>query len=251
MSIGLVWKNPDLMHVGHTTIHEYDISAAGITAMQHQGQYLELANQLSRLPKQDRVIREGLAISKDPAIDRVIKNGLNAMISEFCRANDLNITNVIATRRDSVTFFGNSPNIVDIGPAKWRKVGEWHSYHRFKNGLETMMTLTGQFNSKGFNQTSLEMHRPFMLEFIKNFTAQEFSDRKQLLPWISDFRKRYLNFEIQAGYYREFNMASQFRSKTTLANQTIMFDNCPPDANMIDPGYNYLTIILPLIQYSH
>jgi hypothetical protein len=245
--LGLQWKNKLLPHLRNVLIQEYDMTMAGLCALRRCGAYLDLVERLQGLPKYERVIQEGLAKQRDPDIDRAMTHGLQLNLLDFCRANNIDQSRLIAVRRDSLTFYGPRPTTTEFEFVKWKHVGDWDVYHRLDQ-IELFMSLTGDVVYKGMGAEKYELHVAFLAAALRNYMALEISSSVRCLEYLARLRSDYLNFRLPVGFYREFNADSFYRTTIGYHRQTVCCEIPPSSPEVLDITYNYINVILPLLR---
>lgn len=247
----LNWTNPDIRHVASTTIYEYDIVSAGATMLALSPETRELGRELLSLPKHERVVREGVAV-RDRGVSDTITRGLQYAIGLFITHNRIPNDNVLQIKRDSIVFFEQPRSFTtELEGVSWRLCGTWQTYHTFDNGLVTRCSIQDDYAIKGLTDETRKAHWDFLLNTIRTYSRIEINDPKHLAQYASDLKREYLQFKMQAGCYREMNEHNQYRVRTRIRDHSVYSNDCPADHTMIDPAYNYTTIVLPLIAWAY
>jgi hypothetical protein len=202
----------------------------------------ELSRQLMNMPKHQRVVAEGNAQIDNPDVTAAINYGLTYMLSSFCRENNIDSSQVLAVRRDSITYIGDRARVVDIEHAHWRHVDTMCVYHRFAQNIEIGLTLEGRQIVKGLGMPAQTRHRNYTLQRLTEYMKLELGGSR-MLEYLSNWRREYLQRRLPIGFYREFTVDSLYRLLRRAGRYTIYTDAVTVDPVFIDDSYNYVHVL--------
>lgn len=229
-------------------IREYDISKANINILLYKGliskrQYDYYYN----LPKKSREIKIGLLIRDNQAINKGLREGFGEMRKLFYQANNVQEYEVLAVKKDAIYLIGQPASITKFKNVEFLCKNHYTSFYRLGNGslefyyyLDTMKN-EEKLDVKGISDNMLELHQPFMLDFLKYiFSLAQLGMYGDAMKDIQGFYKDLITGNADIGYYRELNNRSLFRSRAVIDGQRIFFNcfNSRVSKRDIDVGYN-------------
>jgi hypothetical protein len=121
---------------------------------------------------------------------------------------------------------------------------EYSSFIRL-SGKEFFLHPKG-IDVKGFNSDIVDIHRNFMISLIEGaMTVSERLKPVDLVKYLQELRKDYLNKDLEVGYYRELNAESLYRISSN--GRHVFGSKTEVDVQWIDPWYNYSNYIIEMI----
>lgn len=251
------WINDGLPLLMNALIVEYDIKS-GNTSILRECQLIpeDEIKQIESKPKNERLVLVGLRQRETPGLAREMEKAFDDAVEAFITKNGLDTdTDVLAIRRDAV-FVVNRPirhrkiseNIV------FRPKNQYHAYIQLGR-IEFYFKQDG-IDIKQFVQAdkdvnnALEKLKPGMLSFLQEFVQVAEGcnmDRRKMYRWIADFCTYYKNRELDLEYYREFTRDAAFRVRV-MGEETFSDWLSEDMIDDLEIGYNYLNVIVPLMQ---
>ena len=203
-------------------IREYDISKANINILMErkiitQDQYIYFMN----CPRMERQIKIGLMISNNPKVGDIIKDGIIQAKRSFFLKNNIDDTDVLEIRNDAVFLLNKTPRVSKFGLIEFKNKNTYTSFYRTKDleffYYQDQINNNEILNIKGIGDDSYinrvyPLHKDYFLEFLLTVfdTAQNCSII-DVINIVTLFYNRYINRELDVGYYREFNTESMFK----------------------------------------
>ena len=211
---------PDIKYLVNTYIREYDISKANINILLYNNIIDEKQyNFLYNLPKMDRQIYIGKLIKKDKKINKELSKGFKQSREFFFDANDIEEHEVLSIKKDAIYIISKIANNTKFGNIEFVLKNVYTSYYRLDN-LELYYYLNNIegveiLDVKGINNNKLHLHKDHFLDFI-NATLYEIQSGsiEDVLHMVQNFYNRYINLELDVGYYRSFNSDSLYYIKS-------------------------------------
>lgn len=228
----------DIGFIFSNYIREYDIQKANISILYSYGAIDK--NTYKRLydaPRELRQIEIGWMLRNNPDLYTILSNGIKAAKEELFRSNNLTETDILSIKNDAVFVIGKSLSITRFGLIKFVNKNTYTSY-MLLGGVEVyykkvaiarimsddnvnLFANTGlPFDDesivevKGIGDKNLELHRPFLLDFIIFiFECIEHGEYEHAVSSVKDFYQDYIELKLHIGYYREFNAQSLYRLK--------------------------------------
>ena len=101
---------------------------------------------------------------------------------------------------------------------------------------------------KGISDEKLKLHEPYMIDFLyKIFRLFETnSNKKYIIDNLREFISFYKDKRLHIGYYRELNKDSLYKLDKEFLNDYIGVEYTNT-LEGIDISYNYLKIIIPIV----
>ena len=239
--------NENIPFLFNKEIIEYDMKDAGFSLTQEY-ELLD-ANTISKLEKfkKDKRKVEMGKIERDNSEYREAKKEAFKLARQmFFEMNELEITDIISIKKDAIitTKRCNHQNFGKY--ILFRPKNFYTSYIQLGKRLEFYYSPI-QLDVKGISDETLELHKDYMLKFIKLFfNKMETEDDITVIEFMKRFITKYKRKELEVGYYRQFNHESNF---ILLDNSTDTFmDYWEESKDELDISYNFHEILLKLIQ---
>ncbi len=211
-------------------IREYDISKANISILLALG--LIDKNEYDKvlaMPKMQREIYIGKLQVARPDVNNGLKAGFAKYRQLFIESNGLQDSDILSIKKDAIFVINKIPTILEFDNyVRFSPKGRYTSFFKIK-GMEFYYLLdkmTGEevLDVKGIDDTKLILHADYMVQFLC-VIFEAFSERppEMILELIHKFSQKYVNMELDLGYYREFNADSGFR--ITMNNTQYLLEN--------------------------
>lgn len=204
-------------------IREYDISKANINILykykvlsEEKYQYYLTADRMTRQ------VDIGL-LQRDPEVDRILKQGIAKAKQDLFDTNGIDESDILAIKNDAVFIMNKIPNITKFDNIEFMLKNVYTSFYRIGK-LEFYyfydpINNTEKLDIKGIDDSKLHLHEQYFLEFLKVvFSSAQTENPKDTLDIIITFYNQYINFELEAGYYRSFDSESVYHIKSDLSN---------------------------------
>lgn len=229
-------------------IYEYDLQSAGFNIIK----YFKLVSDekikdLENSSKKKRQIKIGLMMrpKKNKILSEKINQGFEDARKLFFEANELKEEEVLSIKKDA---------IITLRPCKYTTFGNlnfvvknYYSSYFYINGLEFYYNSKKGIDVKGIGEKS-KLHEEYMLDFMYQYIKLlETSSREKAIEFILKFIYYYKRKHLDIGYYRELNQLSMFKSTIHMLDDCLYFETFG-DYDKIDISYNYMNIIVPLMQ---
>lgn len=234
-------------------IYEYDIRAANLTMLELSGTINSaVADRLRALPKKDREVAIGKMIAKDKSIGKTIAKGIiNAKHCLF-RANKIQTDEVLSIKNDAVFISGRRLAVTTVAGVEFVLKHQYAMY-QFLDGLELYYDRRKHsITIKGIRDEIVEHpdHQNGILQFLQTvFDYLLFDRTSDLREYLIDFAEKYKRKELPVQYYRELNLVNSYRTVIELSGFEYNLEEISDqDLWMINPVYNYMRFVLPIIQ---
>lgn len=234
-------------------ITEYDIQAANITMLRqaHKVKPSTLA-EIEALPKHDRQVIIGKMMKRDKSIKNTIYRGIIRAKQALFEANGVQDNEVLAIKNDAVFIIGRKLKTTQFGEVIFRPK---HTYSLYLNIEGTEFYYDGKAGSitvKGISDTIVEDsdHQNGIVIFFRTVMKCLVLDRKDALRrYLIEFSEAYKSRELPIQYYKEFNSENVYRTDIDIAGYTFNLTAAGEgEKEIINPVYNYMRFVLPLIQ---
>lgn len=242
------YTNPNIRSLYSTYIREYDIKAAGLNVLFREKAISENEyNYLSGLKPYDRKVRVGYILRDDKSLNKVLSEGLKRVMKEFMTLNNLVDSDILSIKNDAIFVINKRCKFVQFDNVLFRNKNTYTSYYNLNN-IEFYYNKNGM-DIKGINDALYPLHNDYMLLFLKEVfkMVETSSDTKRLYKKVTEFALAYMNRELDAGYYRELNDKSTFRTNIIYRGRNIGYSEFNGNIDDICIQYNYMTYIIPLM----
>lgn len=240
------YLNKDIEYLINQEITEYDIKSAGFNLIkkyklldQKKIQHLE------SLDKKRRQITIGL-YQKD---NKEFKESLNEKFVEirkmFFEANDIKDDEVLSIKKDAIVTLKKCFNTT-FDNIEFVDKNVYSSYF-YINKFEFYVN-DKRLDLKGISDEKLKLHEPYMIDFLyKIFRLLEMNtNKKYIIDNLREFISFYKDKRLHIGYYRELNKDSLYKLDKEFLNDYIGVEYTKT-LEGIDISYNYLRIIIPIV----
>lgn len=199
-------------------IREYDISKANINILLYyniidKNRYDYFYN----LPKIQREIQVGL-LQQDRTIADTLKNGFLEFRRRFFEANNIQDIDIVSIKNDAIYLLNKIPDVTIFNNIEFKLKNTYTSYYNL-NKKEFYYTYdriheVEILDIKGINKVLLKRHNEYLLEFLKVcFCSVETETIKDVIDIVITFYNKYINKELDIGYYRDFDIYSLYTFK--------------------------------------
>ena len=251
-----------------SSIVEWDIKRAGLNLIrEHKLLSEDLIEKFSEMPKKESDIAIGKLQIKDKDFSKKLDQAFTDIMKEFLEVNHIDMDfDVTSIKKDACFVINKDVKQAEFGKyIKFIPKNEYHAYV-YLVPIKIGKTVTGRpleiyfhkddtLDIKGLvgnrqvRETILSLHKDGMVNFLL-YTVQlaERSgiDPKTMNSFLHNFVDMYKKRELDFDYYREFSIESKFRYQ--LYDTETMADMIDASMlNRVNIEYNYINIILPLI----
>jgi hypothetical protein len=246
-----LWKkdnfiNENIIYLFNKDIVEYDMKSAGLSLIQEFKLLPDSDIQkLKEVGKHQREIKIGKMQIKNEKLKNGLKDAFQAARQMFFELNKLENSDIISIKKDAI-FTTKYCEYTKIGKyIDFRPKHNYSSYIRLDKRLEFYYS-PSELSVKGIDDELLKYHQDYLLKFINlYFKKMETSDSPAVIEFTRNFIDKYKARELSLGYYRNFNIKSDF----VIYNDDNRYMNYwEEDKDQVDISYNYFNILLKLIK---
>ena len=203
----------------------------------------EVIAELEPLPKKDRNIKIGKLRYKYKTL-KEMDNWFTKYRIMFAEANNLHDEDILSVKKDAI-FVKKYCYVLEFD--ELIKFVEKNIYSAYlyidEKKLEFYYNKT-DIHVKGISNEVLSRHEGYLLVFVKEFIRRLSQDdsiaRRYLIEFINSYKKR----QLSIGYYRQFDQMSLY--KIIVGGKLVDAENVE-DISICDISYNYMNIIVPLL----
>lgn len=239
--------NDNIFFLFNKDITEYDMSEAGFSLIQEFGLLdNNTINKLSKMKKDGRKIEIGNIQRKDSEFKERLKNSFTEARMLFFELNNINDNELISIKKDAI-ITTQSCQYTKIGKfIDFRPKHFYTSYIRLDKRLELYYSPT-DFAVKGIGDELLEEHNEYLIKFIKQYfhKMETSTDKSDIIEFTRNFIDKYKSLELPVGYYRNFNIKSEFSVKDEVTKYKKYWED---EKENLDISYNYFNVLLKLIK---
>lgn len=237
-------------------IVEYDIHSAGFNCIR-EFQLLPSAiiSKLENVPNKKRHIIIG-KMNRNPkfkGLSNQIIDCIKECMKQFFEANNIDEMKVISIKKDAVFLYNSSITTLKFGQfIEYRPKNTYSSFIRLGRHEFFYNSINRQLDVKGISVENLKLHVDGVLHYLAEiFDLLENGDADQLSRYLTEFREKYINLELNPDVYRSFNSDSIFVFKPSdKTPETFVLgveDLSGANINRIDISYNYKKIFISLV----
>ena len=227
-------------------VREYDISKANINILLHRGLIKEdLYNFLKQSDRMVRQVTIGKMMANNPSLSDELKSGIIEAKKKFFEANDIQDYEVLSIKNDAIYLINKIPQITKFDNIEFMCKNIYTSYYKIFN-VEyyyyfDIVTGVEKLDVKGIGDDKLEYHKNHFLEFLLVlFNSAQVDNIKETIELINIFSNKYLNMELDIGYYRDFNASSLYTLKRILKYSSLHAKFLPEKhKDVLDISHNY------------
>lgn len=205
------YLNPYIEYLFNHPIYEYDISDAGLNLTQRYGLLSsDVIEKIRAMPKNKHAYELGLIQRKNEVYKKALASAFVNIRREFFEINKLEDDDVLAIKKDAI-FTLRSVDTTEFENVVFKNKHRYTSYIRI-NTMEVYYSDRTGVDVKGINDTTVELHRDYMVKFISDICDKvEAIGISTALRYAVSFHSSYKWKELDIGYYREFNARSAYR----------------------------------------
>ena len=219
-----LYLNPNITFVTNQEIVEYDMKSAGFSLIRKYNMLPDdMIDRLGKVGKKSNALdpkygkkEQDILIGKlqrnDKELSKKMKLAYEIERENFITKNQLDEEDIISIKKDAF-FLSTTKSIkgkID-DYIHFRKKNEYTSYIYIKP-LEIYYKDGQELEIKGLSDESYDLHRDFLLSFIKRILKlAETRDKETVLMSARRFIDKYKALELESEYYREFNSQSKFQ----------------------------------------
>lgn len=209
----------DVDYLLSTYIREYDISKANINILYKYGvinkqQY----DQYYLMNREARQISIGLLLRDKPEVNDILRKGIQEAKRCFFEANNIQEQDILSIKNDAVFVINKIPTVTKFDNIEFSMKNIYTSYYRLM-GIELyyffdIVSGEEKLDVKGINDENLKLHKKYFIEFLEVcFNSAQSYPIEDVIDVVTTFYSKYINLELECGYYREFNAFSMYRMK--------------------------------------
>lgn len=239
------FTNKNILYLFNRTIYEYDIHSADINlCIRYKILSEDKIEKILKLDKIRRVVQIG-KWQKDKEFRDKLKDAFSKIRKEFYEANNLDITDIIAVKKDAI-FTTKQCEVTTFGNVEFQIKNMYTSFIQIKN-LEFYYG-NGKCDVKGIDDEYLKLHENGIMKIVKLFFKKmETGSVQDTLIYLNRMCSNYKLRQLPLEYYREFNVESKY----TVMNQDDTFDDYWEDnIDELNITYNYINILIPLVKIA-
>lgn len=237
-----VYINKDIDFLISTYIREYDMKKANISILLSKGLITqEEYNYYASLKNRSVVI--GYLQRDNEEIKRELNNGFREYRQKFFETNNIQDHEVLAIRKDAIFLIAKEARFTNFDKVEFVNKNTYTSFYRLYDRYEYYYScdrihMIDKLDIKGISDNILPYHENYFCELLKCvFEAAELNiqDAMQIL---SGFLHQYMNYNVEPGFYREFNDMSQFKINSNSIMSYRMNEIYNFDPYILDISYN-------------
>lgn len=228
-------------------IIEYDMRRAGLSIIRQDK--LLSDNEIQRLANLDKHESDkaiGKLYLKNKQFKELHMKGFQKYRIRFGELNELNDSDILSIKKDAI-FVKKYCDITQIADnIEFREKNHYEAFLKIRK-MEIYWSPT-RMDVKGISDERLELHRPYMLETISRFVRLLSQyDYEKATKFIVKVMNDYKIRNLPVGYYREFSSDSNYVHNVN--GKVMLLHNVGESfKSQIDIAYNYLNVLVPLLQ---
>ena len=246
-----LWKqdnfiNENYFYLVNKEITEYDMKEGGFSLVQeYELLGKDIIKELKKLGKEKRKIQLGKIQRSDEVFKEKLKKAFQYARKIFVEKNNLEDEDILSIKKDAIITTKYCPNH-QIGQfVDFRPKHDYTSFVKLGKRLEIYYS-PYDFAVKGIGDEMLSYHEDYMIKFIKAyFNKLETHPTEDVIEFVRNFIDKYKALELDVGYYRNFNIKSDYTIKDDDTSYMNYWEDQKSD---IDISYNYYNILLKLIK---
>ena len=243
-----LYLNKSIVYLFSRKIIEYDMKEAGYSLIkEYQLLPKKYMNKLKEQTKDERKIYIGNLQKKNKDLVKSMNECFIEARRLFFVNNELSDDDILSIKKDAIfclrycsnTNFGDNIGFREKNVySSYCNIGKCEMYYNSRN-----------MDIKGINSELLQYHENYMLRFIQTcFRHFETSTQETILRFMRRFIDDYKQLNLDIGYYRQFDINSQFILKE---DDGMFYDMYWDDKKEeLDISYNYNNIIIPLLNIA-
>lgn len=240
----------DVRYLRNKIIHEYDIASGGynVALSEKLIDDEDILEELSLASKKEKQIILGNYAKENTEFTKKLHEGFQKYIGAFITLNDIEEGNVIAIKKDSITFHSSTVKRTKFKTVKFTNRGTFSSYLKIGKLEFYYNGKTGATLAKGL---PIDSYEETLVEEI--FTLMKIAEiansKKRVAKHLAELRHAYVTLDLTNNYYKELSALNGFKLKESLVNCTTYSDHIDDDnISNVDIMWNYRNIIIPLCE---
>ena len=247
-----LWKNDSFInqnipYLFNQEIIEYDMKEAGFS-LTKEFQLLDkkIIEKLEKYKKDKRKVELGKIQRDDKDYRDNLKQAFAYARKLFIESNDLEDHDIISIKKDALFIHKKCKNQQFGNHIIFRPKNIYTSYIQLPKKMEFYYNYE-KLDVKGMNDENIALHEDYMIKFIKSFFLKmETESEEDVIKFTRRFIDKYKRKELEVGYYRTFDYRSII--EVTTEDDVLYKDYWEDKKEDIDISYNYMNILLKLIQ---
>lgn len=228
-------------------IIEYDISQAGYNISKRYGLLTKKQEKkLTDLSKKGKHYEIGWMQKHDPEFKKALKQAFIDMREEFFVANNIEDDDILSIKKDAI-FLLRSCDVVKFDNVEFKDKNRYSTFLNLNN-CEYYYNAYEKLDVKNINDDIVAKHNNYMNNFIMLMCKHiETSTEHIQLRYIRRFIDKYKMLELPVNYYRQYDKKSHFELLEG-GDDNFPYDSYWEDKKEdLDISYNYLNIIIPML----
>ncbi len=248
----LLFANPILKSAVNTTIAEYDIVAAGATAIRFiKGE--KVYHDLMGVSKEERNVLIGKMQQSDPTLWPEIEKLTLMWFNEFLDTNKIELHNFVETTRDSITVFGKIPQKTSFFDDKVvfrvkENEGPYSSFFRINGKLVLYDSMKNDIRIKGVTKVYVdksEFVESYLKPLLGSLENAHSEGTTQLLKVLKKYRNKYINSN-NPEIFKEVCHQNQF--KHIYDDKEIVYADSILDETKLDKSSNFIEFFMEIMR---
>ena len=204
-----IWCNDNIQYVFHKNIVEYDMSAASVSVCERFSLLPKSEiEKLKLLPKDQRTRKMGL-LQRDQEFSQRLLKGIKEIRRKFIELNGLNEQSILSLHSDAVDIKCKKDVIHEIEGVKFKRAFACSSYIRYHN--VEMFYGDGVVKYKNIPRDILNQHTLGLNKHILTFCDKIDNYDTDVLSYLANFQKNYLQDKLPEYYYLPFGSTGSFK----------------------------------------
>lgn len=205
-----------LDYIISTYIREYDIAKANINILLYKGMITQAQYEYYyNLPRMERQIQIGLLQRDNQEVNHAINNGFKEVMELFFKTNGILDHEVVSIKKDAIYLMNKIPEVTHFRNIEFVQKNIYTSFYKINKVSYfyfcNNMNGSEKIDVKGISDTVLPLHEKYFLEFLLIvFNSAQTEPVESTIEIIQGFYNKYINRELELGYYRMFNNRSTF-----------------------------------------
>lgn len=239
----------DVDYLVNHEIYEYDISSAGYNISKYYNLLPDdILEEISNITdKNKRVVKLGLLQRENRDFKDKLKEGFINIRKEFFESNNIKDDEILSIKKDAI-FTLKPCTHTEFGNVVFKNKNYYTSYYRFYP--HEFYYGDNKVDIKGISEVNIVRHKDYMIDFLIGlFKRMEISKESKTIKYLVEFINYYKLRQLSSEYYRELDNRSRFRLLKPIGDNIFMDEAV--DKNLLDISYNYMTYLVPMIQYLY
>ena len=207
----LNYLNKDIIYLRNKRIEEYDIQQGGYSCSLKYNLLTEDEKLLlSGFTKKERHIYLGNKAREQRNFTKELHNCFKQEINNFVEVNEINESDILSIKKDSITFYNSKIQNTDFDGVKFTQRSYFTSY-LLVNKYE--FYINGRNNETLCKGLNLSNSQYTLVEEIFNILRiSESKNNNLLFNLLKEIRTEYLSLNLDNSYYKELNAINKFIS---------------------------------------